>query len=101
MVEPVDANKAKRNVDKFSGDERYLGLSKHEVQLRARMAKKFGRDTKHLDQNTLQEQILRPSEVQKPPNVAMIPQANFFQPKIVPKNEENIPLKPGQKLLKL
>ena len=35
--------------NRLEPDERYLGLSKHEVALRKRMAQKFGRDVTHLN----------------------------------------------------
>ena len=51
MVErqPVASGRSKRTVNNEQFDERYLGLSRAEVALRERMAKKFGRRANHLD----------------------------------------------------
>ena len=40
-------SKSRQTAQQF--DERYLGLSRAEVALREKMAKKFGRQAKHLD----------------------------------------------------
>lgn len=50
----VESNKdllKKKKKNKMEPDDRYLGLSRQEVALRERMAKKFGRDVTHLDPN--------------------------------------------------
>ena len=49
MVEAKGDSGKKTKKNKLEPDDKYLGLSRHEVALRARMAQKFGRDTKHLN----------------------------------------------------
>ena len=51
MVEAINEGTKKTKKNKLEPDSKYLGLSRHEVALRERMAKKFGRDVKHLDPN--------------------------------------------------
>ena len=51
MVENSQAQKRgqKRKEEQTQFDQRYLGLSRAEVSLREKMAKKFGRQAQHLD----------------------------------------------------
>ena len=51
MVESEKDLLKKKKKSKMEPDDRYLGLSRQEVALRERMAKKFGRDVAHLDPN--------------------------------------------------